>query len=133
MAKDVRERSQEMKIEAGKAYRMRNGRKAIVHWQAPNGDWHGSFFVEDTWYAVLVWDCNGSGSVDDFNLVAEWEESKPRMIALVDTCDGSVHMSGGDGVGMPSHWTRAPWLDEPEEGGISGPIIRCCCVGEESK
>jgi len=71
-----------MKIEAGKSYRTRNGRKAVVFGIAPDGFYNVAGYVEGG-YGVLVWSEDGTCSTcETLKLVSEWEEPKPENWGL---------------------------------------------------
>src|SRR5690625_1364923 len=83
-----------MKIEAGKEYRTRGGKKAIVYAVNRGGSFpvHGAIKHEDMW-TVESWTCDGTSIVYDIyaaDLVSEWIE-KPIF----------------------DHWDKLPeWIDE---------------------
>lgn len=68
-----------MKIVPG-PYRMRNGRKAIVHWNSGEQDrpCHGSYLTYENRWAVRVWDDDGTSSDLNGNddLIAPWTEPR---------------------------------------------------------
>ncbi len=103
-----------MKIEAGKYYKTRDGRKARVYvTDAENRDFpvHGFLSGEQ-----LMWTLEGTfyvsldPSVRD--LVSEWVEPKPRLLAYGDS--GIVRViPETDTPGIS--WYRLPHLDEPKQ------------------
>ena len=115
-----------MKIEVGKFYKTRDGRKARIYALDGLGRYHvhgailkGDRWVVETWAntGVETWANTGeyycsvvsSGS----DLISEWKEPKPRFLAWVGATGWLYFTSNEPAPG----WTRAPWLDEPEDSG----------------
>lgn len=116
-----------MKIEVGKFYKTRNGRKVRIY--AIDGQKehpvHGAICdsQNNEWYPDS-WSFNGEYSRifgDPLSIVAEWEEPKPKLKAWICKNSGT---SMKDTVGMVlfskdglvsfngQEWQRAEWLDE---------------------
>lgn len=117
----------EMKIEVGKFYKTRGGKKARVYAVdgAPENPVHGSIFCrsqndKDHW-VTYTWAKQGryiNNRESIYDLVALWQEPKPKRLyawfrpsknQMVWTYEGDTPLRlRGDAV-------RAPWLDQPEE------------------
>lgn len=113
-----------MKIEAGKFYRTRDGRKARVYavdgTLGTSSEIHGAVFHGGAWGA-RQWSKSGSynNTIErELDIVSEWAEPAPKLIAwvpvLTSLCNGYcvVRFSSADYAGEPG-WRRAPWMDEP--------------------
>ncbi len=126
-----------MKLEAGKFYRTRDGRKARIYAVDGAGQYpaHGAILCDSVWF-MSIWtaygssDFRGNGTVGDVcDLVSEWTEPKPRLLAyrvkrFTDTLCGKYRVgstwlfpeSGPESIREPSDiWERVPHLDSPEE------------------
>jgi hypothetical protein len=109
-----------MKIEVGKFYKTRDGRKARIY--AVDGrDYtkiHGAVFEDGGW-ASLTWFENGIFYIDGkeyvLDLVSEWEEPKPRMLAYFSRYSGEVFLFSSKPAASLG-FEPAPWLDQPLEG-----------------
>lgn len=114
-----------MKIEVGKFYKTRDGRKVRIYAVdgADNGRIHGATLQKDGWY-TCEWYKYGRyftvlGNRKE-DIVSEWVEpspEKPKLKAWISTClDGT----GGYFIRFSDtapgvNFQRAVWLDEPEE------------------
>ena len=107
-----------LKIEPGKFYKTRDGRKVRIYTVdgALNEPIHGAILYGHGWQSNSWarsdgrWSlCLGTGRTD---IVAEWEEPKPRRKAYVDK-HGGVWLSHRDMD--KKFYSRCEWLDEPEE------------------
>lgn len=121
-----------MKIEAGKFYKTRDGKKARIYAVGESYFYsiHGAVLLEKGW-SIESWRSDGRSEISTEqrnDLVSEWEEPRPRLKAWLLQC-------GGDGgsqadterkgiyyiqfcVDRPTKgedWVRAEWLDEPSE------------------
>lgn len=111
-----------MKIEAGKFYLTRHGKKAKVYdLVKTNGEncIHGAVLYDFGW-GIHSWYDGGYFARSDsqpLDLIAEWVEPKPRLVAWLGDCD-RVIMKPADWLpGPPLHTTnyvRLPHLDQPE-------------------
>lgn len=118
-----------MKIEAGKFYKTRNGRKARIYAVDGHGEYpfHGAYLRDSDW-VLHMWKAGGR-NLDDheesiYDLVSEWTEPKPKpkllawgedlnrgysamaVIYCLDDIDPNKLSLG--------NFCRLPWLDEPE-------------------
>lgn len=108
-----------MKIEVGKYYKTRGGRKVRIY--AVDGEClysvHGALFEADNkGWICCVWTEEGrliSNTEADYDIVSEWTEPKPRLYAYLDNL-GDIRFHGASDIDL-GHLRRAPWLDEPEE------------------
>jgi hypothetical protein len=115
----------EMKIEVGKFYKTRNSRKARIYATdggSQNCQIHGAILVPGSGWLSTSWSNgvhNAVAHVRDDDLVSEWEDPKPRLLAWLN---GSVLIGGNRILNflpedtMPGgiDWIRAPWLDQPK-------------------
>lgn len=110
-----------MKIEANKFYKTRDGQKVRIY--AIDGAHpfpvHGANLLGSEW-VQQEWCAEGSFYLhekDGLDIVGEWEEPKPRMLAYRHRHTGEVYLApeGQTPHPFPGDYVRAPWLDEPEE------------------
>lgn len=123
-----------MKIEVGKLYETRDGRKVRVYAReeiyiresdSMVGEIHGAIQSNEIWHGH-VWNLKGkqNNTSDQFDsdIVSEWVEPKPKMqawIQKIQLCDKqfvAFFPEGNDPKNNDPHssYSRAPWLDEPE-------------------
>lgn len=107
-----------MKIEVGKFYKTRDGRKARIYTLDAGGTRPIQGAVNDdgiwrmeAWYTSGKYIFDGAALTD---IVSEWTEPKPRMLAYLTNTGGVVFLAESEAQ-IPRNLTRAPWLDEPEE------------------
>ena len=109
-----------MKIEAGKFYKTRDGRKARIYClDGGSLPIHGGVLYENG-FCPCQW--LEDGRFDTYesraDLVSEWTEPKPRMLAWMCTTSPNgayCYFFPEDQTPKGTGWTRAPWLDEPKE------------------
>lgn len=105
-----------MKIEVGKTYRTRDGRKVRIY--AVDGDSgrpiHGATYSHGEWYAAC-WTNDGRFYANECaeDIIGEWTEPRPRLLAWKHRNGTLCLWQDGTNVAT-NEWTRAPWLDEPE-------------------
>jgi hypothetical protein len=114
-----------MEIKVGKLYKTRNGNKVVVYAvDVPNTVYPIHGFIAYTsgpspgpnsWTKTGQFDLHKETS--DSDIVAEWEEPKPRRIAYVSD-NGVIRLivpeDGAELLRQYPDYRRAPWLDEPE-------------------
>ncbi len=111
-----------MKIEAGKFYKARNGDKVeIIH--IHHGVSHPAIGYIGKETSVRDWHIDGkysSEKIGHLDLVSEWEEPRPQMLAYVHRQGGSLYMYPDNGVTFIAEldMVRVPHLDEPAGGGV---------------
>ncbi len=110
-----------MKIEVGKEYRRRDGKKAKCVHEFKNAKKYPYVIVGDDFFDS--YNCTSIGEVHTgidpgLDLISPWEEPKPRLkawIALIGPTSG-IYFSRFDTESPGDDFIRAPWLDErPEE------------------
>lgn len=105
-----------MNIEANKHYKTRGGEKVRIYATDCSGIYsvHGAILSTDGWW-VSGWLDNGRKSYraqDDIDIVSEWEEPPPKMLAYI-SINGDVRMYQQNYAFLEAHLLkRAPWLDE---------------------
>lgn len=107
-----------MKLEAGKSYKAKSGEKITLLGKIPTP---GVFFPWSGYAAGGIpsyWSDSGQFTTGPhhWDLVAEWEDPKPRMLAFIAP-GGRLCFYPETTVatlGMSDKWIKAPWLDEPE-------------------
>ena len=112
-----------MKIEVGKFYKTRDGKKARIYATDGSGKHsiHGAVFFDNSWlshrWTSYTWTDEGiyrNGDTDGLDLVSEWEEPKPKFKAWIHRTKGSICFhTYGECPDFEFAWMRAPWLDEP--------------------
>lgn len=114
-----------MKIEVGKFYRTRGGQKARIYatYGTKQSIVHGAIEVGYVVWELIEWTGGGgrifmSGPEHDSDLISEWEEPAPKIIAYVSIADWSggrktLMLVNPDKTVDLREWRRAPWLDEP--------------------
>lgn len=127
-----------MKIELNKSYRTRSGKKCrIICVDVKFNTRSGSYPVlglldvgdHECTFALTLYGKLYAHRESDHDLIAEWQEPKPRLLAWICADnfqgDGTPLASTGFSVQYfeygksPNYGRRAPWLDEPEEGGVN--------------
>jgi len=111
-----------VKIEPGKFYKTRDGRKARIYAVGGLGSFpaHGAICYGTDMWEVATWHLNGcshvlSSGTCEADIVAEWTAPAPRLIAWLGISTSSPYFTKSENE-KPSagEWRRAPWLDEPE-------------------
>lgn len=109
-----------MKLEAGKYYKTRNGRKVMILKSDLKNYYEaiGYFLCDDTSNeeTIVHWKADGRAFVSNkssLDIISEWEEQKPRMLAYINL-DGFIYFGKEDDKTIFKGGNRAPWLDEPE-------------------
>ena len=108
-----------MKIEVGKFFKTRDGHKVRIYAVDCGYDEpvHGAMLIDDQWVSES-WDYNKKHRCDDdFDIISEWEDPKPRLKAWIRNHPeraGGGYVVFGSSPKDEDGWKRAPWLDEPE-------------------
>ncbi len=111
-----------MKIEVGKFYSTRNGKKVRIY-ATDSLDYypiHGGFERSQNIWVARVWAIDGThitGICGDLDIVSEWVEPKPKMLAFRSQASGIIYMFSGE-YNTPETafgYTRMPHLDPPED------------------
>lgn len=118
----------DLKIEVGKFYKTRDGRKARIY--AVDGGtiylgniphpYHGAVYHPNNGWIANTWNEKGRGitgrdsDTHEVDLIAEWRDPEPRRLAWIDKKIGGVHFGLPHFKFVEEGWERAPWLDEPE-------------------
>jgi hypothetical protein len=115
-----------MKIQEGKYYKTKGGDKAFIYTDsAPDSKYpiHGRLEIaggnlDSDHTTVYSWmACGRANDYDSYDdIVAEWAETKPRMLAYTPK-EGGVVLMYPEGDPLPKNYAyfRMPHLDEPEE------------------
>lgn len=121
MKKPKRNKGEAMKIEVGKLYLDRAGRKVRIYavdGRQPNPI-HGATLKLSGW-DWLAWHADGRWSPsgkEEYDIVSEWIEPKPKLRAWI-TGNGTVQYLSPEVETYREYdgnmCKRAPWLDEPE-------------------
>lgn len=106
-----------MKLEIGKYYTTRDGRKARIYAVDGDKNWrvHGAILEGGEW-CHAAWRGNGkamwNGHEVDTDLVSEWTDPGPRRLAWTDS-NGHLMLTEFLPVDLPGY-SRMAHLDEPE-------------------
>jgi hypothetical protein len=80
---EYRIKPKELKIEAGKFYKTRDGHKAKIY-EVYDGDIHGAIFKDDCW-VPLYWQIKGNHFMrGEYDLISEWVETHQEEKASVE-------------------------------------------------
>lgn len=109
-----------MKIEFGKVYKTCSGEKVRIYAVDAGGAYpvHGAIKIGRSWRA-MTWTMDGvmyrDGTGDDRDIVSEWVEPRPRLLAWIFKGTGEVVFEPSTRR-IDEGYQRATWLDEPEGG-----------------
>lgn len=111
-----------MKIEVGKFYKTRAGDKVRIYAVDAGGLYpiHAAILIIGEW-VPYSYTAGGTllscGDLRDEDLMSEWCESKPRMLAYIHNENGrlSMFLETDDLRAYANTYTRMPHLDEPAE------------------
>jgi hypothetical protein len=107
-----------MTIDKPGFYKTRDGRKARVLCVDAPGKFPCVGYVPTGGVTVpFSWEVNGFTGLKGHcaEIVAPWTEPKPRRVAWIDELGYVRIIIDPRGKRLDAEWTRAPWLDEPEE------------------
>ncbi len=112
-----------LKIQVGTVYKTKLGYKVRIYAVDGSGSdaIHGAILHDKKGWVLSTWSVDGYmfvGYPED-DIVSVWEEPKTRKLAYINNSLNIVQMF--DSYVIPAAtYTRAPWLDEPENNSDEG-------------